>query len=175
MQSDSALSPDLCSLTFSPAGLARSGDEPAPGTLPADIPRFITEGFGSRACTWQATLSAFACCAARASWCAATAAPPVLLGSGISAPVFTQTKHITPKERPPGSRRFLFSSYTQRSLGTIGGYSLPWCLDTGPALLRRIHWSENSQGLGSPNSCKESPVSPSPTPYLFLAHEDIQR
>lgn len=81
-----------------PAALAQSGDEQAAGTLPADIPPFSTEGFGSRSCTWQATLSAFVCCAARASWCAASAARPALLGSGFLAHVFTQTKRVTPRE-----------------------------------------------------------------------------
>lgn len=80
-----------------------------------------------------------------------------------------------PRSALPGLGGSSFQATHRDLWGTTGGYSLPWCLDTGPALLRRIHWSENSPGLGSPNSCKESPVSPSPTPYLFLVHEDIQR
>lgn len=81
IKSDCTLSCDLWSFEFSPAGPAHGIDEQAPGTWPTDIPPFVTKGFGSRSCTWQATLSAFVCCAACASWCAAAAAsPPVLLG-----------------------------------------------------------------------------------------------
>lgn len=58
IKSDCALPCDLWSLEFSPAGPAHSGGEQAPGTLPIDVPPFVTEGFGSRSCTWQATLSA---------------------------------------------------------------------------------------------------------------------
>lgn len=69
-----------------------------------------------------------------------------------------------PRSTLPGLCGSSFQATHRDLWGTTGGYSLPWCLDTGPALLRRIHRSKNSPGLGSPNSCRESPVSPSLTP-----------
>lgn len=123
--SQTALPCDLWSLEFSPAGPAHSGGEQAPGTLPIDVPPFVTEGFGSRSCTWQATLSAFVCCAACASWCAAAASPPVLLG--LDPQLLCLHKQNTSPPRSAPSRLSVPSSKASHSdlRQTIGGYSSP--------------------------------------------------